>query len=89
MYNFENAKIEVTEKGGSLEPAKAMLENTDALLKELASELDHIEFAIFGKERPMETKETCDTSMLETLNRQKNVAETCLRTAIHIREGLW
>lgn len=70
------------------EPAKAILENMDAILKELGSELVRIDSAIYSP-RPFEDgSEPRDECMLGTLNRQRNTAEALLKLAIHIREGL-
>ena len=71
------------------ESAKTILENMDAILKELANELVRIDSAIYSP-RPFEEKsEPKDECMLETLNRQRNTAEALLKLAVHIREGLW
>lgn len=71
------------------ETAKSILENMDAILTELSGELHRIDDAI-NKPSPLEDrKEPSDETMLETLNRQRNIADSLLKTAIHIREGLW
>lgn len=71
------------------EPAKMILENIDAILNELANELDRIDSAIYSP-KPFEDRiEPKDESMLETLNRQRSTAEALLKLAVHIREGLW
>ena len=77
--------------GGLAKPesAKTILENMDAILKELENELTRIESAIYS-EKPIEgTNTPKDKSMLETLNRQRDMAEGLLKLAVHIREGLW
>ncbi|MBQ6035757.1 MAG: hypothetical protein IJL43_00460 [Lachnospiraceae bacterium] len=71
------------------EPAKAILENIDAILKELASELVRIDSAIYSPEPCEERSEPQDECMLATLNRQRNTAKALLKIAVHIREGLW
>lgn len=72
------------------ETAKSMLENTDAILKELFAELRRIDDAIYSPknvgENANEPKQEC---FLGTLERQRNVAESLLHLAVHIREGLW
>ena len=72
------------------ETAKAILENMDAILKELFNELRRIDDAIYSPknvgEDANEPKQEC---FLVTLNRQRNVAESLLHLAVHIREGLW
>lgn len=90
MLDFNNAMIP-TENAANpeIEPAKVILENTDAILKALSGELARIEEAIFSPKPCKETKEPADECLLGTLNRQRNVAEELLRTAVHIREGLW
>lgn len=71
------------------ESAKTIMENMDAILKELGNELVRIDSAIYSP-RPFEEKsEPKDECMLETLNRQRNTAEALLKLAVHIREGLW
>ena len=71
------------------ESAKTILENMDAILKELASELVRIDSAIYSPRPGDEKKEPKDECMLGTLNRQRNMAEGLLKLAVHIREGLW
>ena len=72
------------------ENAKSILENMDAILNELQSQLSSIESAIFSpKPSNKDGREPMDECMLGTLNRQRNKAEEILKTAIHIREGLW
>ena len=71
------------------ESAKTILENMDAILKELASELVRIDSAIYSPEPCVERSEPQDECMLATLNRQRNTAEALLKIAVHIREGLW
>ena len=74
------------------ETAKCILENMDAILKELSNELRRIDDAIYSPknvgngEDSNEPKQEC---FLAILNRQRNVAEALLHLAIHIREGLW
>lgn len=71
------------------EPAKAILENMDAILKELASELVRIDSAIYSPKPCEERPEPQNECMLGMLNRQRNTAEGLLKLAVHIREGLW
>lgn len=71
------------------ETAKSILENMDAILNELSAELRRIENAIYGPKPLEDPKDHPDECMLETLNRQRNTAEQLLKTAVHIREGLW
>lgn len=71
------------------ETAKEILENMDAILKELSGELVRIDNAIYPQ-RPCEEKnEPQDECLLGTLLRQKDTAQALLGIAIHIREGLW
>ena len=71
------------------ESAKTILENMDAILKELENELTIIESYIYSP-KPLEVScEPNDECMLGTLNRQRNIAEGLLKLAVHIREGLW
>lgn len=74
------------------EPAKCILENMDAILKELSAVLRGIDDAIYSPKNVENTKESNEPKQdcfLETLNRQRNVVQSLLDLAIHIREGLW
>lgn len=74
------------------ETAKEILENMDAILKELSNELRRIDDAIYSPTNVENTKELNEPKQecfLGTLNRQRNRAEALLLLAIHIREGLW
>lgn len=91
MTNYgygEMATCEPTEN--KPETAKAILENMDAILKELANELRRIDDAIYSPknvgENANEPQQEC---FLGTLDRQRNTAEDLLHLAVHIREGLW
>ena len=77
--------------GGIAKPesAKIILENMDAILKELENELTRIDSAIYSPKPLDEAKEPKDECMLGTLNRQRNMAEGLLKLAVHIKEGLW
>lgn len=85
MMNI-NACVDGIEKP---ESAKTILENMDAILKELENELTRIESAIYSPKPFDEAKEPKDECMLGTLNRQRDMAEGLLKLAVHIREGLW
>lgn len=71
------------------EAAKTILENMDAILKELANELVRIDSAIYSPKPFDERTEPQDECMLGTLNRHRNAVEELLKLAVHIREGLW
>ena len=71
------------------ESVKTILENMDAILKELGCELERIESAIYSPQPFEDRTESKDDCMLETLNRQRNTAGSLLKIAVHIREGLW
>lgn len=92
MMNYNNATIPTTEAvrvQTETVNAKAILENMDAILKELMGELERIDGAIYSP-RPFEEKnEPREECLLETLLRQREVAQSLLDLAIHIREGLW
>ena len=94
MLNFENCSIP-TSNGVEIpvneprETAKSLLENMDAILKELSAELRRIEGAIYAPMPLEDAKDASDECMLETLKRQRNMAGQLLKTAVHIREGLW
>lgn len=90
MLNFDNAMCEMKCEPPRPENAKSILENMDAILNELRNQLNSIESAIFSpKPNKEDGREPMDECMLGTLNRQRNKAEEILKTAIHIREGLW
>lgn len=74
---------------GKQEPVKSILENMDAILKELKNELERIDSAIYSPMPFEDRAEPQDECMLGTLNRQRNTAEELLKLAVHIREGLW
>ena len=78
---------------GDIEPetAKSILENMDAILKELSNELRRIDSAIYSPQNYEDASDLNEKkeSLLETLNRQRNDAEGLLKLAVHIREGLW
>ena len=83
-------EIELTQRETRPENAKSILENMDAILNELQSQLSAIESAIFSpKPSNKDGRDPMDECMLGTLNRQRSKAEEILKTAIHIREGLW
>lgn len=76
--------------GKTITPAKAILEDMDAILKELGNELRQIEDAIYSPSNDgRDPNEPQDNSLLQTLGRQRNLAENLLKTAAHIRDGLW
>ena len=87
--NFEN--LACTERSEpKTESAKSILENMDAILKELGNELRRIDDAIYAPSNAgcdvIEPQAEC---LLATINRQRNTAESLLKIAMHIREGLW
>ena len=74
------------------ETAKAILENMDAILKELFNELRRIDNAIYSPkndESGTDLNEPKQECFLGTLDRQRTVADALLHLAVHIREGLW
>ena len=87
--NFEN--IACSERNEPrTESAKSILENMDAILKELGAELRRINDAIHSPSNDgCDANEPQDECLLGMLNRQRNQAESLLRIAVHIREGLW
>lgn len=72
------------------ETAKSILECIDGILNELSNELRRIDTSINSTgpvvEGPSEHPDEC---LLATLCRQRETAERLLKTAVHIREGLW
>lgn len=89
--NFENLSCaERSETMTTFEPAKSILENMDAILKELGNELRRIEDAIYSPSNTgCDVSEPQDDCLLSTLGRQRDLAEILLKIAVHIREGLW
>ena len=74
------------------ETAKAILEEMDAILKELSNELRRIDDAIYSPKNVgngEDSNEPTQECFLKTLSQQRNVAEALLKLAVHIREGLW
>ena len=94
MMNYGYGEMATCEPvDGKPETAKSVLEEIDAILKELSDELRRIDDAIYSPRNvgvnandSNEPKQDC---FLGTLNRQRLVAKASLDLAIHIREGLW
>lgn len=90
VYYANNAVQLSFEDAEYVETAKAILENNDAILKELDHQIYDILEAIRGKRA--ETRDDmapCDDSMLATLKRQRDLSERILKTAMSIKEALW
>lgn len=87
--NFGN--VACTERSEQkTESAKSILENMDAILDELGTELRKIDDAIYSPSNAgCDVNEPRDACLLDTLNRQRNLAESLLKIVVHIREGLW
>jgi len=92
--NFENLARTERSETKAVEPAKPILENMDAILKELGTELRRIDDVIYSPSN-VNSNSVCDVNdqqddcLLQTLGRQRNLAESLLKIAVHIREGLW
>ena len=92
--NFENLACTERSETKAVEPAKSILENMDAILKELGTELRRIDDVIYSPSN-VNSNSVCDVNdqqddcLLQTLGRQMNLAESLLKIAVHIREGLW
>lgn len=92
--NFENLACAERSETKAVEPAKSILENMDAILKELGTELRRIDDVIYSPSN-VNSNSVCDVNephddcLLQTLGRQRNLAESLLKIAVHIREGLW
>ena len=72
------------------ETAKSILENMDAILKELGTELRLIDNAIYSPSNDgCDVNEPRDECLLGMLIRQRNLAGDLLKIVVHIREGLW
>ena len=91
-YISRQAAIDALD-GESFEPAKSILENMDAILKELGTELRRIDDVIYSPSN-VNSNSVCDVNdqqddcLLQTLGRHRNLAESLLKIAVHIREGL-
>lgn len=93
-YLCENREIITCDpRDGKPETAKSVLEEMDAILKELSGELRRINDAIYSPQNVDNTvvsnEPTAPDCLLGTLTRQRVVAKDSLNLAIHIREGLW
>ena len=85
--NTENCKINEPR-----ETAKMILGNTDAFLEETGTTLEIVFSSITGARRDDSTSVdpgNGDISMMDTLRRQRAVAERILKIATEIREALW
>ena len=76
------------------ETAKMVLENLDEILNELSFQVNSIETAIVTgplckDDGGSNANKHPDETMLQTLDRQRNFAETILKTVMRIREALW
>ena len=71
------------------ESAKTILGHMDAILMDLENELMRIDSAIYSPKPCEESSEPKNEGMLETLIRQRNMAEGLLKLIIHIRDGLF
>lgn len=87
--NFEN--VACTERSEpKAETVKSILENMDTILKEMGTELRHIEGAIYSPSNDgCDANEPRDECLLGMLNRQRNLMGSLLKIVRHIREGLW
>lgn len=88
-YYSDNRCVMCADDMQKPESAKTILEDMDAILKELGNELVLIDSAIYSPRPAEERSEPKDECMLGMLNRQRNTAEALLKLAVHIREGLW
>jgi len=93
MMNLNYGEVATCEPGDTkTETAKSILENMDAILKELFGELRRIDDAIYSPKNDEigpDLKDPKQECFLGTLDRQRNTAEALLHLAVHIREGLW
>ena len=94
MANLNYGEMATCEpRDGKPETAKSILEEMDAILKELHDELRRINDAIYSPQNVESTigsnEPTAPECLLGTLSRQRSVAKASLDLAIHIREGLW
>lgn len=90
--NFDN--VACTEcSAPKVEPAMSILEEMDAILRELGKELGEINDAVYSLSNADSMRVVDGTQgaccLLGTLTRQRTVAKSLLDTARHIREGLW
>ena len=74
------------------ETVKGILENMNSIIMETYNVLSKISMAIYNPPKdgvPAMSKDGPDESMLDTLNRLRNIAEDNLKLAVHISEVLW
>lgn len=91
MYNDNVMVKEISEPR---ETAKMILENTDNILNELNNHLKAIFEALSGgtptnSDSAARVADKQDLNMLDTLRRQRDLAEDILKVSVRIREVLW
>lgn len=93
MTDLNCREVPTCDPGDSrVETAKGILENMDAILKELFNQLRMIDDAIYSPQNTRSgenSNEPKQEGLLEILDRQRNYAESLMYLAVHIREGLW
>lgn len=91
MYNDNVMAMEVNEPR---ETAKMILESNDHILDELSNQLRDIFEALSGgtttnNDSASRVADKQDSNMLDTLRRQRDLAEFILKVSVRIREALW
>lgn len=91
MYNDNVMAMEVNEPR---ETAKMILESNDHILDELSNQLRDIFEALSGgtptnNDSAARVADKQDSNMLDTLRRQRDLAEYILKVSVRIREALW
>ena len=89
MINDFNRGVCIEKEG--VETAKSIIECTNGILLELENELNAIDAAIFSPKvnNGNMTGEPKNECLLAIIGSQREQAEKLLRTARHIRDGLW
>lgn len=87
----EIVRDEIVRSNEPRETAMEIIENIAAILNETKNQVDLIDMAIYGNR----VEETTTNEMppkppiLVILEQQREIAEDILKSAVHIREGLW
>ena len=91
IYNGHDADYAIScPETDRVETVKSILENNDAIQKELMNVIGSIDEAIYGtRTNANMEKEAPDISLLDTLKRQRNYNERILKAIVRIKEALW
>lgn len=84
-------EFEYPVEGPRTETAKQIIENMGCILTEIDNSVSMIESGIIapGGGMALESREPREESMLDTMRRQRDHAESILKALCRIREALW